>query len=167
MSNSLHGLQHARLPCFSPSPGAYSNSCPLSLWCHPTVSFSVVPFSSCLISFPASGSFPVNQKSAILVYQLNVLEQKLKYRKLKLFKSAGTFINLKKFGGQRVPELVNIDQWYECSGLPSLRFFCIFTQVPVMHKISHYVTISKTISGWGLSWVELCSPLLQIHMLKP
>ena len=52
----------------------------------------------------------MNQKSAILVYQLNVLEQKLKYRKLKLFKSAGTFINLKKFGGQRVPKLVNIDQ---------------------------------------------------------
>ena len=55
-----HGLQHARLPCPSPIPGAYSNSCPLSRWCHPTISSSVIPF-SCLQSFPASGSFPMNQ----------------------------------------------------------------------------------------------------------
>ena len=52
-----HGLQHARLPCPSPNPGMYSNSCPLSRWCHPTILFSVVPFSSCPQSFPASGSF--------------------------------------------------------------------------------------------------------------
>ena len=59
MSDSLrpHGLQHDRLPCPSPTPGAYSNSCPLSQWCHPTISSSVVPFSSCLQSFPASGLF--------------------------------------------------------------------------------------------------------------
>ena len=63
MSNSLrlHGLQHARLPCLSPTPGAYSNSCLLSQWCHSTIASSVVPFSSCLQSFPASGSFPVSQ----------------------------------------------------------------------------------------------------------
>ena len=56
-----HGLQHARLPCPSPSPGACSNSYPLSQWCHLTVSSSVVPFSSCLQSFPASGCFQMNQ----------------------------------------------------------------------------------------------------------
>ena len=58
MSDSLwpHGLQHARPPCPSPTLGVYSNSCPLSPWCHPTISSSVVPF-SCLQSFPASGSF--------------------------------------------------------------------------------------------------------------
>ena len=63
MSDSLrrHGLQHARLPCPSPTPGAYSNSCPLCRWCHPTISPSVVPFSSCLQSFPASGSFLMSQ----------------------------------------------------------------------------------------------------------
>ena len=55
------GLQHARLPCPSPTPGACSNSCPSSQWYHPTISSSVVPFSSCLQSFPASGSFPVSQ----------------------------------------------------------------------------------------------------------
>ena len=56
MSNCLqpHGLQQARLPCPSPAPGVYLNSCPSSRWCHPAISSSVVPFSSCLQSFPAS-----------------------------------------------------------------------------------------------------------------
>ena len=63
MSNSLwpHGLQHARPPCPSPTPEACSNSCPSSRWCHPTISSSVIPFSSCLQSFLASGSFPRSQ----------------------------------------------------------------------------------------------------------
>ena len=62
-SDSLrpHGLQHARLPCPSPTPRTYSNSCPLSWWCHPTISSSVVPFSSCPQSFPASGSLQMSQ----------------------------------------------------------------------------------------------------------
>ena len=57
----LHGMQHARLSHPSPTPGIYSNSCPLSWWCHPTISSSVVSFSSCLQSLPASGSFPMSQ----------------------------------------------------------------------------------------------------------
>ena len=63
MSDSLwpHELQHARPPCPSPTPEVYLNSCPLSRWCHPTISSSVVPFSSCPQSFPASGSFPMSQ----------------------------------------------------------------------------------------------------------
>ena len=62
VSDSLqpHELQHARLPCPSLSPGICSNSCPLSQWCHPTILSSVVPFSSCPQSFPASGSFPMS-----------------------------------------------------------------------------------------------------------
>ena len=62
MSDSLRPqeLQHARLPCPSPSPGVCSNSCPLSRWRHPAISSSVIPFSSCLQSFPASRSFPVS-----------------------------------------------------------------------------------------------------------
>ena len=62
VSHSLwpHGLQHTRLPCPSPTPGVYSNSCLLRRWCHPTISSSVIPF-SCLQSFPASGSFPKSQ----------------------------------------------------------------------------------------------------------
>ena len=62
ISNSLwpHGLQHARFPCPSATPRVYPNSCPLSQWCHPTISSSVIPFSSHLQSFPASGYFPVS-----------------------------------------------------------------------------------------------------------
>ena len=63
LSDSLRprGLQHARPPSPSPTPGVYSNSCPLSQWCHPTISSSVIPFSSRLKSFPASGSFQMDQ----------------------------------------------------------------------------------------------------------
>ena len=63
VSNSLrpHGLQHTRLPCPTPSPGVCPSSCPLSWWCHPTISSSVVPF--CFLSFPASGSFLMSGQS--------------------------------------------------------------------------------------------------------
>ena len=63
MSSSLrpHWLKHTRLPCPSSTPGASSNSCPSCRWCHPTISSSVIPFSSCLHSFPASRSFPMSQ----------------------------------------------------------------------------------------------------------
>ena len=63
MSDCLQprGLQHSRLLCPSPAPGTCSNSCPSSQWCHPTISSSFIPFSSCLQSFPASGSFPISQ----------------------------------------------------------------------------------------------------------
>ena len=63
VSDSLrpHESQHARPPCLKPTPSVYSNSCPSSRWCHPAISSSVVPFSSCLQSLPASGSFPMSQ----------------------------------------------------------------------------------------------------------
>ena len=63
VSDSLwpHWLQHTTPPCPSPTAGVYSNSCPSSHWCHPTTSSSVIPFSSCAQSFPASGSFPMSQ----------------------------------------------------------------------------------------------------------
>ena len=70
----LHGLQHTRFPCPLPTPRACSNSCPLSQWCHPTISSSVIPSSSCLLSFPASGYFAMSQSFAsggqILEFQL-------------------------------------------------------------------------------------------------
>ena len=71
MSNSLqpHGLQHTRLPCLSPTRGVHSNSCPLSQWCHPTISSSVIPFSSHLQSFPGSGSF---QESVLCIRWPNI-----------------------------------------------------------------------------------------------
>ena len=63
VSDSLwpHESQHARPPCPSPTAGVYSKSCPWSRWCHPAISSSVVPFSSCPQTFPASGSFPMSQ----------------------------------------------------------------------------------------------------------
>ena len=63
MSDSLqpHELQYARPPCPSPTPGVHPNSCPSSWWCHPAISSSVIPFSSCPQSFPGSGSFPMSQ----------------------------------------------------------------------------------------------------------
>ena len=66
VSNSLrpHEPQHTRPPCPSPTPGVHPNPYPLSLWCHPTISSSIVPFSSCPQSFPASGSFQMSQLSA-------------------------------------------------------------------------------------------------------
>ena len=85
MSDSLwpHGLQHTRLPCPSPIPGTCSNSCPSSRWCHPPISSFVVPFSFCLQSFPASGSFQRSQffasdgqstgaSPSALVFQMNI-----------------------------------------------------------------------------------------------
>ena len=61
-----HESQHARPPCPSPTPGVYSNSCPLSRWCHPAISSSVIPFSSCPQSLPASVSFPMSQSKLLV-----------------------------------------------------------------------------------------------------
>ena len=79
VSDSLqpHRLQHARPPCPSPTPEVYPNSCPLSWWCHPAISSSVVPFSSCLQSVPASGSF---QMSKLFALGGQVLEFQLQYQ---------------------------------------------------------------------------------------
>ena len=74
VSNSLqsHGPQHTRPPCQSRTPRVYSNSCPLSWWCHPNISSSVVPFSSCLQSFPPSGSFQISQSSHQVAQSIGV-----------------------------------------------------------------------------------------------
>ena len=74
VSDSLrpHGLQNTRPPCPSPTPGVYSNSCPLSWWCHPTISSSIVPFSSHPQSFPASESFPMSQFFASVVQNVGI-----------------------------------------------------------------------------------------------
>ena len=76
MSNCFwpHGLQHARPPCLSPSPRVYSNSCPLSWWCHPIISFSVIPFSSQLQSFAALESFQMSQFSVCRVLPISSLQ---------------------------------------------------------------------------------------------
>ena len=79
VSDSLwpHGLQHTRLPCLSPTPGACSNSCPSSQWCHPSISSSVFPFSSSLQSFAASGSLHISQFFASGGQRIGVLASAL------------------------------------------------------------------------------------------
>ena len=72
-----HELQHAMSPCPSPTPGVHSDSCPLSQWCHPAMSSSVIPFSSCLQSLPTSGSFPM---SWLFASMAKVLELQLQYQ---------------------------------------------------------------------------------------
>ena len=74
MSDSLwpHGLQQTKLPCPSPTPGTYSNSCPLSWWCHPTISSSVIPISSCLESFPASDGQSIGVSTSASVLPMNI-----------------------------------------------------------------------------------------------
>ena len=76
VSDSLqpHGLQHASPPCPSPTPGVYPNSCPLSRWCHPTISSSVVPFSSCLQSFPTSDGQNIGVSASTSVLPMNTLD---------------------------------------------------------------------------------------------
>ena len=128
----LHGLQHASLPCPSLPPGVCSNSCPLSQWCHPTISSSVVPFSFCLQSFSASGSFPLNQ----------------------LFKSSGQSI---RASASVLP--VNIQDWFPLgfTGLISFQskgLSIVFSNTAVQRhsaffivQLSHpYMTTRKTIA---------------------
>ena len=110
MSNSLqpHALQHSRPPCPSPTPRAYSNSCPLSRWCHPTASPSVIPFSSCLQSFP---SIRVVSNESALTSAGQVLELKLQHQSFQwIFRV--DFLWIDWFGQSRIlewasyPELV-------------------------------------------------------------
>ena len=94
-SLQLPGLQHARSSCPSPPPGVYSDSCPLSWWCHSTISCSVTPFSSRLQSFPAPGSFQMSYKASSSSHQVaRVLEFQLQYQSFRwIFR---TDLSLKK-----------------------------------------------------------------------
>ena len=114
-TNSLqpHGLQHARLPCPSPIPGTYSNSCPSHQWCHATISSSVILLSSCLQSFPASGTFPISQ----------------------FFPSAGQTIEVSTSAS--VPPM-NIQDWY-----PLGRTGCISLQSKGLSRVSSNTTVQK------------------------
>ena len=141
MSNSLwpHGLQHARLPCPSPTPRACSNSSPSNQWCHPTISSSVVPF-SCLQSFPSSGSFPMSQfftsggqsikvsasasvlpKVSIVnvstISTVNVIRKRTNKNKMKSLRRVQLFVTLWTVAYQAPPSMGFSRQEY-WSGLP-------------------------------------------------
>ena len=137
MSNSLptHGLQHDRLPCPSPTPGACSNSCPLSQWCHPAISSSVLPFSSCLQSFPASGFFPMSQflvsggqsigtSASVSVLQMNIQDW---------FPLGLTgWISLQSKGLSRVFSNIIVQKQVEKSVLQHSAFFIVQLSHPYM-----------------------------------
>ena len=151
MSNCLqpHGLQHARPPCPSPTPTAYSNSCPLSWCCYPTMSCSVVPFSSCLQSFPASVSFPISQfftsggQSIGVSTSASVLPMNIQ----DWFPLGWTaWISLQSKGLSRTPQ-------FKQSILPHSAFFIV--------QLSHpYITAGKTIALTGQTFVGKVTSLL-------
>ena len=143
MSNSWrpHRLQHTRLPCPSPIPRAYSNPCPLSQWCHPTISSSVIPFSSCLQSFPAWGSFQMSQ----------------------FFASGGQSVGVSA-SASVLP--MNIQDWYPLgwtgwiSLLSKVYHSCFNPPLPPHHRLQHTrlpcpspapraCSVSCSLSQWG------------------
>ena len=157
MSNTLqrHGLQHARFSSPSSTPGAYSNSCPLSQWCHPTISSSVIPFSSHLQSFPASGSFtesvlqirwpkdwsfminPSNEYSGLISFRIDWLD---------LLAVQGTLKSLLQHHSSKASVL-----WHST-------FFIVQLSYP-------YMTIGKTIAFTRRAFVSKVTSLL-INMLS-
>ena len=136
VSHSLqpHGLQHTRPPCPSKTPGVYSNSCPLSWWCHPPISSSVVPFFSCLQSFLASGYFLLSQFSTSGGQSIGVSASVFPMNSQDWFPLEWTgWISLQSKGFSRVfNTTVQKHQFFRCSG-----FFTV--------QLSHpYMTTGKT-----------------------
>ena len=125
-----HGLKHDRLPCPSPTPRACSNSCSSSQWCHPTISSSVVPFSSCLQSFPASGSLPMSHH---LHQVAKVLEFQLQHQSFQwIF---------------RTDFLYDWLVWSPCSSRDSKSISSIWHSAFFMDQLSHpHMTTGKTIA---------------------
>ena len=140
----LHGMGHTRLNCPSPTLRAYSNSCPSSWWCHPTISSSVVPFSSHLQSFPASGSSQRSQVARVLEFQLQHQSFQRIFRTDFLRMD---WWNLLAIQGALKSLLQN--QSSKASILPHSDFF--------IFQLSHpYMTTGKTIAltRWDLYWAK-------------
>ena len=155
MSDSLlpHELQHARPPCPSPTPGIYPNSCALSWWCHPAISSSVVPFSSCPQSFPALGSFPMSQlfasggQSIGVSASASVLPMNTQDRCPLGWTS---LISLQSKGLSRV---------FSNTTVQNHQFFC--TQAFFIVQLSHpYMTTGKTIALTRRTFVDKVMSLL-------
>ena len=134
-SLQLHGLKHTRLPCPSPTPGACPNSCPSSRWCHPTILSSVIPFSSCFQSFPASGSFPMNHSShqVAKVLELQLQHQSFQHSGLISFRIDG--LDLLALQGT----LKSLLQHH--SSKSSVLWCSAFFMVQLLHP---YITTGKT-----------------------
>ena len=150
MSDSLrhHGLQYARLPCSSLSPGVCSNSCPLSQWCHPTISSSVVPFSSCPQSFPAQGLFQWVSSSHQVA---KVLEFQLQHQSFSEYSGLISF---------RTDWFDFLAVWRTLKSLcqrHSSKASILQCSAFVMVQLSHlYMTTGKTIAMTRRTFVYLC-----------
>ena len=185
MSDSLqpHGLQPAWLPCPSPTPWAYSNSCPSSQWCHPTISSSVIPLSSCLQSFPASGSFQMSQffasggqsigvSASALVLPMNIQELfsmchpllnaivlGMELQRSLPLETHSLVGNIKLGSSPPFPSLLNLS-------FPSSSFFCsnihhiLLKASPVLSTVSLSEKMGHRHLAHGMSWSWISVPLL-------
>ena len=159
VSNSLrpHELQHARLPCPSPTPGVYPDSHPLSQWCHPAISSSVVPFSSCPQSLPASESFPMSQLFARGGQSTGVSALVSFLPKKSQGWSPSDWLDLLAVQGT----LKSLLQ-HHSSKASILRHSAFFTV-----QLSHpYMTTGKTIAFLFLAFIKMIAPNIIIHGLK-
>ena len=144
MSHSLwpHGLQHTRLPCPSPSPRVYSNSCPSSRWWHPTISPSVVPFSSCPQSFPALGSFLMSQLFASGGQRIGI--------SFSFTFSIRPSNNIQDWFPFRLTGVISLQSkglWEQSSPTHSSKESILWCLVFFMVQLSHpYITTKKTIA---------------------
>ena len=177
--NSLqsHGLQHARPPCSSPIPRVYPNSCPLSWWCYPSISSSVVPFFSCPQSFPASGSFQINQlftsggQSIVVSAATSVLP--INTQDWSLLGWTG-WISLQSKGLSRVFSNTTVQKlWF--SSVQSLSYVLLFA-TPWIAACQASLSITNSLSSPRLTSIEsvmlsshliLCRPLLLLPPIPP
>ena len=147
MANSYwpHGLQHARPSCPSPTPRVHSNSCPLSWWCHSTISSSVIPFSFCPQSFPASGSFQMSQFFTSDGQSIGVIASVLPMNIQDWFPLGWTgWISLLPKGHSRVFSNTTVQKHQFLGAQPSLQ----------SNSHIHNMTTGKTIAlnGWTFFW---------------
>ena len=173
MSDSLqpHGQPHTTLPYPSPSPGACSNSCPLSQWYHPTISSSVIPFSSCLQSFPASGYFPIRVFS---FFQENRGRQIFKTEKHAeqehgCFSCICKLVGKQTFSSSQLPDLLNSPDTENSTGKVLSLLYLVYLNIGNIYLIAFtaVVQISDQLSlgaFWKVRLVifSLWSKLLQL-----
>ena len=152
-----HGLQHTKLPCPSLIPGACSNSCPLSWCCHPTISSSVIPFSSHFQSFPASGSFPVSQFFASGGQSIGVSA------------SASVLpMNIQDWFPLRLTDLISLQSkglWRVFSNITVWKHWFFSTQLSLWSNSHPYMTTGKTIALTRWTFVGKMMSLL-LNMLS-
>ena len=178
MSDSLHELQHTRPPCPSPAPRVYPNSCPFSQWCHPAISSSVVPFSSCPQSLPASGSFPVSQlfasagqstgvSASASVFPMNTQDwSPLGWTGWISLQSKGFS---RVFSNTTVQNASSVHLSSVAQSGPTLcdPMNCSMPGLPVHHQLLEFTQTSSIESMMPSSHLILCRPLLLLPAIPP